>query len=425
MQTTPLTREDSFFNTKILPYLVCFSASLFFFYEFIQGNMFSSIADNLMHDFAIGADKMTYLSSIYYFSNVLFLFLAGYVLDRYSPKKTLLIAMLLCIAGTFVFAHTNSFYVALACRFVTGIGSAFCFLGPIRVASRWFPVNRMAMITGIVVTFAMTGGIMSQYPMTKLVNISGWRNAVEYIAWLGVLLWFGMWAGIKESKTEKLQADKFKFPLLETLKKVYFNRQILSAAMYTSLMNMAVAVFGAMMGTLYLIQRLHISKSEASLINSMLFLGAIVGGPLVGWVSDSWSKRVVPMKLGAVISLWVMLMIMYVPLNASLMGILFFLLGMVTASQVISYALVAENSSPQITAMAVSVISVLTQGGYVVYQNLFSYLLTHMGTTKMVQGVPVYSLNSYQSAAVILPIGLAIAYYLANKLIETHARQVH
>lgn len=425
MQTEPLTRENSFFNTKILPYLVCFSASLFFFYEFIQGNMFSSIADNLMHDFAIGADKMTYLSSIYYFSNVLFLFLAGYILDRYSAKKTLLIAMLLCIAGTFVFARTDSFYVALTCRFITGIGSAFCFLGPIRVASRWFPVNRMAMITGIVVTFAMTGGIMSQYPMTKLVNVFGWRMAVEYIAWFGVLLWLGMWFGIKENCVKKQNVCKFKFPLLETLKKVYFNAQILSAALYTSLMNMAVAVFGAMMGTLYLIQRLNISKSEASLINSMLFLGAIIGGPLVGWISDSLAKRVVPMKLGAVVSLWVMLMIMYVPMNAGLMGILFFLLGLVTATQVISYALVAENSSPHITAMAVSVISVLTQGGYVIYQNLFSYLLTHGGETKMLSGVPVYALSSYQYAAVILPLGLAIAYFLASKLIETHARQVH
>jgi hypothetical protein len=54
--------------SKFLPFFVCFSASLFFFYEFIQGNMFSSIADNLMRDFQMGADKMTYLSSIYYLS---------------------------------------------------------------------------------------------------------------------------------------------------------------------------------------------------------------------------------------------------------------------------------------------------------------------------------------------------------------------
>ena len=70
--------------------------------------------------------------------------------------------------------------------------------------------------------------------------------------------------------------------------------------------------------------------------------------------------------------------------------------------------------------MAVSAISVLTQGGYVVYQNLFSYLLTHTGLLSVEQGVPVYALQSYQTAALILPLGVAIAYFLSSRLRETH-----
>jgi hypothetical protein len=44
-----------------------------------------------------------------------------------------------------------------------------------------------------------------------------------------------------------------------------------------------------------------------------------------------------------------------------MMKILFFLLGFFIASQVISYALVAESSSIAMTATAVSVVSILTQ----------------------------------------------------------------
>lgn len=407
--------------SKFLPFLVCFAASLFFFYEFIQGNMFSSIADNLMQDFNIGADKMTYLSSIYYLSNVIFLFIAGYMLDHYSPKKTLLWAMLSCILSTFLFAHTSSFSVALVCRFIAGIGSAFCFLGPIRVASYWFPVNRMAMITGMIVTFAMTGGILSQYPLTKLVQMMGWRLAVDMVGWFGLFLFFCMLFGIRETKeSPKVQHAPVNIAILETFKSIYLNLNIMKSAMYTSLMNMAVAVFGAMMGTLYLMQRLDISKSSASLINSMLFFGAIIGGPLVGWISDHLQKRIMPMKWAAAITLWLILMVMYLPLSPVAMGLLFFMLGLVTAAQVISYAFVAETHPPAITAMAVSAISVLTQGGYVVYQNLFSYLLTHVGVVSVEQGVPVYSLQSYQTAALILPLGVAIAYFLSSRLHETH-----
>ncbi|MGL6036329.1 MAG: MFS transporter, partial [Legionella sp.] len=57
--------DDMKSSSSLLPWMVCFAATLFFFYEFIQGNMFASIAANIMQDFHIQADKMAYLSSIY------------------------------------------------------------------------------------------------------------------------------------------------------------------------------------------------------------------------------------------------------------------------------------------------------------------------------------------------------------------------
>lgn len=409
---------------RALPWIVCFSASLFFFYEFIQGNMFASIADNIMHDFHIQADKMTYLSSIYYFSNVLFLFVAGLILDNYSTKKTILIAMLLCVMSTFVLAGSQSFYLALFCRFVTGIGSAFCFLGPIRLASRWFPPRRMAMVTGAIVTMAMTGGMLAQYPLTKLVAQVGWREALTQVGWLGAVMLAFMCVGIIDKPYHSAKTVVKKLSVLATAKKAYLNAQTLRAALYTSLMNMAIAVFGAMMGSLYLVQRLGITKEEAAVVNSMLFLGAIIGGPIIGWVSDKLRLRLLPMKIGVIASLVTLLAILFLPVSLSLMKVLFFLLGFFTAAQVISYALVAESSSVAMTATAVSVVSLLTQGGYIIYQNLFSRLLMNHGGMQMVNNVPVYSLSDYQYAAMILPIGLIIALLVLLGLKETHGRHL-
>jgi MFS family permease len=411
-------------KNKLSPWLVCVASSLFFFYEFIQGNMFASIADNIMRDFHIQADKMTYLSSVYYLSNVLFLFVAGLLLDRFSTKKTMLLAMLFCVLSTFVLALSHSFYVALWCRFVTGIGSAFCFLGPIRIVSRWFPPKRMALVTGIIVTMAMSGGMLAQYPLTKLVLYVGWRDALQWVAWLGLAMLVLMMLWIKDRPGDAIPASKPKpVKFMVTAKKAYLNLNTLRAALYTSLMNMAVAVFGAMMGSLYIMQRLGVNKEEAALVNSMLFLGAIIGGPVMGWCSDAWGRRVLPMKLAAILSLLTVIAILYLPLSLTMMGVLFFLLGFFTAAQVISYALVAESSAPNMTATAVSTVSILTQGGYIVYQNLFSVLLLWHGEMRMVDGAPVYSLADFQSAAFILPLGLLLAYAVLGKLKETHCRQ--
>lgn len=424
MQMIDEYQKTASVKASLLPWMVCFAASLFFFYEFIQGNMFASIADNIMHDFHIQADKMTYLSSIYYASNVMFLFVAGFLLDRFSSKKIIVIAMLLCVLSTFVLAYAQSFYLALLCRFVTGIGSAFCFLGPIRIASRWFPPKRMALVTGAIVTMAMTGGMLAQYPLTELVLHVGWRSALMMVGWLGSFMLVLIILGVKDKPKTVSEAPRAKMSVLVQAKKAYLNPQTIRTALYTSLMNMAVAVFGAMMGSLYLMQRLGVDKADAAMVNSMLFLGAIIGGPLLGWCSDKLGLRILPMKAGALASLTVLIGILYLPVSLSLMAVLFFLLGLFTSSQVIGYALVAESSSPAMTATAVSLVSILTQGGYIVYQNVFSMLLTWKGHVQMIDDVPVYSLADYQSAAMILPLGLSLALFVLLGLKETHCRHI-
>ncbi|MDF1684209.1 MAG: MFS transporter [Legionellaceae bacterium] len=408
----------------VQPWLVCFSASLFFFYQFIQGNMFASLGDHVMRDFGIEADKMVYLSSIYYFANVAFLIAAGIVLDRCSIKKTLVLSMLICVISTFLLAYTQSFYLALTYRFIAGVTSAFCFLGPIRLATRWFPPKKMALITGAIVTMAMCGGLVAQYPITAIALHVGWRGAVLNVAWLGVLIFVLMLWWIQE------RPEAHQDPVHETLPmwttwKACLSRQPIFSGLYTSLMNLPIAVLGAAMGKLYLMQRLGATQAEASWVNGMLFFGAMLGGPLFGFFSDKLGRRLFPMKLGALFSLMTVLCILYAPVSAGVMAVLFFLLGLVTAAQVISYVLVAESSSPVMVATALSVVSLFTQGGYLVYQNIFSKILVKCGGVELIGGTPVYPLASYQTAALILPAAFLISLLLTFGLKETFAKPQH
>ena len=404
----------------IMPWLVCLSASLFFFYEFIQGNMFASIADNVMHDFNIQVDRMAYLSSVYYVSNVLFLFIAGQMLDRYSPKKIMMAAMLLCIMSTFVLASAQSFMVALVCRFITGIGSAFCLLGPVRIASRWFPPQRMAMITGLIVTIAMIGGMVAQYPMTFLVTQIGWRDAVWVVGWIGVVLWVFMGLGIldKPINEKVLQTQPLRFG--EVIKRAYTNPETLRVALFGSLMNMAIAVFGAMMGSLYLMERLDISKELAASINGMLFLGTILGGPIIGRWSDRSGDSIDAYACGCNWSITRVTFDFILPCSPWVMYVLFFALGFFTSAQVISYAYVAESHPHSMTATAVSLVSICTQAGYVVFQNIFSHILLWHGQNHTQVPGAAYALADYQVAAIMLPIGLVIAWFLLLRLRETY-----
>src|SRR3990167_2873454 len=163
-------------------------ASLFFFYEFIQMNVFNSISTSLMNAFHIDAAKLGDMSSFYFIANVVFLFIAGILLDRLSTRRVILTSLAICILGTGLFSLAHSFALACFFRFLTGIGSAFCFLSVIRLASRWFPAERMALVTGLVVTMAMIGGWVSQAPMEMLAKTVHWRVALQIDALLGMFI---------------------------------------------------------------------------------------------------------------------------------------------------------------------------------------------------------------------------------------------
>ncbi len=412
-------------SSKSAPWIVCLSAALFFFYEFIQSNMFSSIAIDVMADFHMDAKAYSWLSSIYFLANVIFLFPAGAILDRFSTKKVILISLGLCIFGTFLFAQSSEYWVAVMCRFLTGIGSAFCFLACIRLASRWFPPTRMASATGVIVTFAMTGGMVAQTPLTLLIESFDWRTAITLDAALGVVIFLAIFLFVKdypagsEAAEKERQMELNKMGVLGCMRKAYFRVRNILCGLYASLMNMPIVILGAMAGGIYLMQADHMSRTDASYATSLLFIGSLIGAPVAGWISDYFKRKQVFMILGALMSMGIMWILLYQhDLNALSIFALFFLLGFVTSTQILSYPMVAENNPHELTATAVSVVSIMTQGGPFLYQNVFGSWLQEGWDGTMLDGVPVYSWMNYQHALWIIPIGFMIALVAAFFLSE-------
>lgn len=412
------------------PWVVCLSAALFFFYEFIQSNMFSSIAVDVMAAFHINAESYSWLTSIYFLANVIFLFPAGAILDRFSTKRVILISLGLCIIGTFLFAQSTSYWIALICRFLTGIGSAFCFLSCIRLASRWFSASRMAAATGTIVTFAMTGGMVAQTPLTLLIQHYDWRTAITLDALLGLVIFLAIILLVKDyppgselMENERKDALK-KIGLLESMRRAYFQMRNILCGIYSSLMNMPIVILGAMAANIYLMQADHMSRTSASYAASLLFIGALIGAPVVGWVSDYFHRKRMLMFLGTILSFIVMWCLLYVHRFSVLeVSSLFFMLGLFTSTQILTYPMVAESNPREITATAVSVISIMTQGGPLLYQNIFGHWLQSGWDGKIVDGVPIYSGMDYQHALWIIPIGFIIAFIAVILLKEPKATE--
>lgn len=413
-----------------LAWLVTLTAALFFFYEFIQMNLFNAINVQLRQTFRLNAEQLGQLFSMYFYANSLCLFLAGNLLDRFSTKKLLLLAIALCTTGAFIFATSTVYWHAAAGRFLEGCGASFCFLSCIRIASRWFPPQRMALVTGVVVTMAMLGGLMAQTPFALLINYLGsWRHALLTNAFLGVIIFFVTIFIVQDrppdTKTTASddRAQLKQLGLLRCIKLAALNPQNWLGGLYTSLMNLPVFVLGGLWGILYLTQVHHLTSAQASYATTVFFVGVIVGSLVFGWFSDYIERRVLPMVIGAILSLIVMGILMFVTgLSVNMSIFLFFLIGLVTSSQVLTYPTIAELNPIYLTSTAVSIDSICIMASGFIVPPFFGWLMEHSGTHSMVNGVAVYTAQNFSQAMFVLLLSFVGALVIAFFIRETYCR---
>ena len=428
----------SYMETALVPYgarttawRVCLIASLYLFYDFIQMNMFSAIQPALMHDFAINATALGNFSAIFFTANLLFLIPAGLLLDRYSTRQLIFFTMLLSVLGTFCMAFAEHLSAAMLSRFITGITSAFCFLCCIRLASRWFPPKQWAFVFGIIITIGMLGGLLAQTPFTVLAQHYGWRFTMQLNGMLGIVILGLVYWGVQDFPTdptgaalEQAQAQIRSAGFFAGLSRVYGNPQNWLAGCYASFLNLSIYLLGALWGSLFVAAVFHYTKTQASAVTSMVYIGSIIGAPLVGKLSDYFGERRKLMLVGALLSIVCFLPLYFSHyLSLPVLIVLFFCLGLTTSTQVLSYPLVSASNPVSITASAVSVVSFCIIGGGVVFQPLFGGVMdmTHQQSLQLPPGV--YEPNCYYHALLIIPIAFTLSFFAAFFLRDHAAKE--
>jgi len=417
-------------NPGLLGWIVTMTASLYFFYEFIQMNMFNSLNPYLLREFHLSSTQLGNLSACYFYINTLMVIPAGLIIDRFSTRYLIVAAMCGSSIATLCFGLGHSLWVLAIARLVIGCCAAFCFLSVFRLASRWFPTHQLALVTGFVVTWAMIGGMVAQTPFSYLIQLTSWRTAVLIDGTMGLIMMCLIYFVVRDYPPHH-GADDYRehqqvhqLGIWKSLKIVACNRYNWLCGFYTTLLNLPIFILGAVWGILYLSQVDNLSTIHASEATSMLFLGTILGCPAFGWFSDKIKKRKLPMLLGAALSLVAVLTLMLAPsLNFMAIVALFFSLGFFTSAQIVSYPVISELNSHSLTSSATSILSIIIMGSGFIVQPLFGWLIKSHWQHTFIHGTPLYALSDYYHAMFIMPISFFVAFLLVFFIKETHCKQ--
>lgn len=421
-------------NYAIIGWLICGLGAVFYSYEYLLRIAPSVMEPALRDHFNLSATGFGLVSSIYYLAYVPMQLPVGVLLDRYGPQRLLTFACMICVLGTFLFTATSIVWVAALGRFLMGFGSAFAFVGVLKLATLWLPENRLAMISGMTSALGPIGAMLGDNFLDMFVEKLGWIKTLNITAIFGIGLAVVLWMGIKDRKGPHRQhgtVPSFKKGMVD-LGIILRNKQIWVNGMYGCLVYLPTTVFAELWGIPYLRHAHGLSTEAAGLANSLLFLGFIIGAPLMGYISDRLARRKFPMLIGASGAALVMMMILYLPgLTESNIQGLMFLLGMLYSAQAIVFAVGREISPGEAAGTAMATTNMIVMLGAMLLQPLVGHLLdfslsAHMGDAAATGAAldnlqKLYTVDDYQFALSIIPLGILIAAILTFFLKETHA----
>jgi MFS family permease len=387
--------------------------------------------------FNLSATGFGLLSAFYYYAYVPMQLPVGVLMDRFGPRRLLTLACAICVIGTFLFSGTSLFRVAAVGRFLVGLGSAFAFVGVLKLATLWLPEDKLAMVAGIATALGTIGAMIGDNLLGGMVTWFGWQKTVNFTAIFGIGLVALLWLGISDHRRDHHEGgtvNSFKKSMCD-LGIIVRNKQVWLNGFYGCLVYLPTTVFAELWGIPYLRHAHGLTHASADFCNSILFLGFTIGAPLMGYLSDKIKRRKLPMQLGAAGSALVMMVILYAPsLNATSLGVLMFVLGLLYSVQSIVFAVGREVSPDEAAGTAIAMTNMIVMIGAMFLQPLVGRLLDwsvmarDAKSMQFLQSIPVdkvqqlYTSADYRIALSIIPIGIIVAFILTFFIKETHAK---
>ncbi|HSX20567.1 MAG TPA: MFS transporter, partial [Gammaproteobacteria bacterium] len=365
----------SLFLRFFQPWIICSLGMLFYCYNYFLRVSPSVMQHDLMQSLHINATQFGTLAAFYYYAYTPMQVPVGMIYDRFGARLVQFFACLTAIVGLGVFITADSLPMASLGRCLIGFGTAFAYIGVLKLASIWLPPNRFATVAGLTTAFGMISAIIADKYLTPFVLNVGYKSALHAAFYIGiglsvVILLFMRSKPKNPLAHQQVATTPISFSqLLNALRIVLTNPQMWLIGIIGCLFYLPASVFLDLWGIPYLKAVHQLSPEQAASAVSWTFIGWIIAGPSIGALSDKIKRRRSPLIVSAFMSTIFLSLIFYMPgLSLYTLYVLFFFVGIFCGAHPLCFALGKENSPNQISGTAVAVTNSLIMLGGMIFQ---------------------------------------------------------
>ena len=394
----------------------------FQFYKYVLQVYPSIITEQLMREFHLTGVGLGNLAAAYYYSFMVVQLFAGILLDRFGARFIASAAIVSCALGVLLFSQSHSVLIAWLSRGLIGAGVAFSTITYMKSAAIWVSPKRYAFINGFLATATMAGAIFGEIPLSLLINHIGWRSCLFIMGLTGFGLATLFFLIVRDRPNNSIcnNTNKKTTSSFYELIQVFKNKQNWLLAGYGGLAFSPISIFGGLWGYPFLQQAYQLDRMQAGSMISLIFLGLGIGSPLIGILSEYLGDRRNVMFYCTLVSCASISLVLYchaLPLWA--VGALLFIFGFALGAFMLAFVLGKEVNSISVTA---TVIAMINAGDAIlsgITEPLIGKLLDLGWDGSVIKGVHYFSLHSYRTALVVLPLYMIIASLLLLRIKTT------
>ena len=406
---------------------MCVLAIIFYYYEYYLRVAPSVMTSDLKFTFNLSEAAFGHLSAFFYYAYTPMQIPVGMMMDRFGPRRLLTFACFLCVLGTVLFGITGQFWIAAVGRFLLGFGSAFAYVGVLKLSNVWLPKKYFAFMAGLCTTLGMFGGISCAILMSHLMLRVGWQLTLYYSAAAGIILMLILWVVLRDGTRHEKQ-DSGEMDLthevhlkLTGLKQIIASSQMWITGFIGLLTFLPITGFAEIWAMRFL-ETVGLSKFDAATGASMLFLGFAVGAPLWGIISDAMQSRRIPLMVGSFLSAGFMALVVFMPTTSlHVMYALLFLSSFFASVEILIFAVSNDISRHSVSATAIAFTNMVVMVGGVLLPPLIGKILDN--ATRVVNNTPVLTVHDFSIALAVLPLGLLLSGILSLFLKESYHKQ--
>jgi predicted MFS family arabinose efflux permease len=170
-------------STRVAVSMFAAFAFAYFFSALLRA-VTATLAPTFSAELGLSAGDLGLLAGAYFFGFALLQLPLGRALDRYGPRRVLLLFLSVAVLACMAFAQARNFASLLAARALIGVGVSACLMAPLTAYRHRFGAAAQLRANSWMLMAGSLGMLASTLPVQWLLPVIGWRGLFWAVAGL-------------------------------------------------------------------------------------------------------------------------------------------------------------------------------------------------------------------------------------------------